>query len=159
MRFEDIYKSNYVAGYINEDASNKEPFIGQEFFPNDRTVGLYIDWLRQTLGVNMMLNVSNLDAQPKIRTREGFKTEHTELAFFRESMHVRERDMLMLAAAERDNNPFVIQALATASVHVSNLVASAAIAISSGMMQLLAPDESTSSIYLGPHRLPLHTHT
>ena len=149
MRFEDIYKSNYVAGYINEDASNKEPFIGQEFFPNDRTVGLSIDWLRQTLGVNMMLNVSNLDAEPKLRTREGFKTENTELAFFRESMHVRERDMLMLAAAERDNNPFVRQALANAFDDVSKLVDAADIAIESMRMQLLATDAGTPKISLG----------
>ena len=53
MRFEDIYKSNYVAGYITEAASNREPFMGEAFFPNDRTVGLSIDWLKQTLGVNV----------------------------------------------------------------------------------------------------------
>src|SRR5699024_2050260 len=122
MRFEDIYKSNYVAGYITEAASNKEPFMGEAFSPNDRTVGLSIDWLRQTLGVNVMLNVSNFDAQPKIRTREGFKTENTEMAFFRESMHVRERDMLMLAMAESQNNPYVRQAMAHAYDDVSKLV-------------------------------------
>ena len=32
MRFEDIYKSNYVAGYITEAASNREPFMGEAFF-------------------------------------------------------------------------------------------------------------------------------
>ena len=129
MRFEDIYKSNYVAGYITEAASNREPFMGEAFFPNDRTVGLSIDWLKQTLGVNVMLNVSNLDAQPKIRTREGFQTENTEMALFRESMHVRERDMLMLAMAENENNPYVRQAMAHAFDDVSKLVDAADIAI------------------------------
>ena len=149
MRFEDIYKSNYVAGYITEAQSNKEPFLGEGFFPNDRTVGLSIDWLRQTLGVNMMLNVSNLDAQPKIRTREGFKTENTEMAFFRESMHVRERDMLMLAMAESQNNPFVRQAMAHAFDDVSKLVDAADIAVESMRMQLLATDAGTPKISLG----------
>lgn len=149
MRFEDIYKSNYVAGYITEAASNKEPFMGEAFFPNDRTVGLSIDWLRQTLGVNVMLNVSNFDAQPKIRTREGFKTENTEMAFFRESMHVRERDMLMLAMAESQNNPYVRQAMAHAYDDVSKLVDAADIAIESMRMQLLATDAGTPKISLG----------
>ena len=149
MRFEDIYKSNYVAGYITEEASNKEPFIGEAFFSNDRTFGLSIDWLRQTLGVNMMLNVSNLDAQPKIRTREGFKTENTEMAFFRESMHVRERDMLMLATAESQNNPYVRQAMTHAFDDVSKLVDAADIAIESMRMQLLATDSGTPKISLG----------
>lgn len=149
MRFEDIYKSNYVAGYITEAASNKDSFLGEGFFPNDRTVGLSIDWLRQTLGVNVMLNVSNLDAQPKIRTREGFKTENTEMAFFRESMHVRERDMLMLAMAESQNNPYVRQAMAHAFDDVSKLVDAADIAIESMRMQLLATDAGTPKISLG----------
>ena len=149
MRFEDIYKSNYVAGYITEAASNKDAFLGEGFFPNDRTVGLSIDWLRQTLGVNVMLNVSNLDAQPKIRTREGFKTENTEMAFFRESMHVRERDMLMLAMAESQNNPYVRQAMAHAFDDVSKLVDAADIAIESMRMQLLATDAGTPKISLG----------
>ena len=149
MRFEDIYKSNYVAGYITEAASNREPFMGEAFFPNDRTVGLSIDWLKQTLGVNVMLNVSNLDAQPKIRTREGFQTENTEMAFFRESMHVRERDMLMLAMAENENNPYVRQAMAHAFDDVSKLVDTADIAIESMRMQLLATDAGTPKISLG----------
>ena len=149
MRFEDIYKSNYVAGYIAEAESNKEPFLGEGFFPNDRTVGLSIEWLRQTLGVNVMLNVSNLDAQPKIRTREGFQTENTEMAFFRESMHVRERDMLMLAMAESNTNPYVRQAMAHAFDDVSKLVDAADIAVESMRMQLLATDAGTPKISLG----------
>ena len=149
MRFEDIYKSNYVAGYITEAASNKEPFLGEGFFPNDRTVGLSIDWLKQTLGVNMMLNVSNFDAQPKLRVREGFHTENTEMAFFRESMHVRERDMIMLAMAESQNNPYVRQAMAHAFDDVSKLVDAADIAVESMRMQLLATDNGTPKISLG----------
>ena len=149
MRFEDIYKSNYVAGYITEAASNKEPFLGEGFFPNDRTVGLSIDWLKQTLGVNMMLNVSNFDAQPKLRVREGFHTENTEMAFFRESMHVRERDMIMLAMAESQNNPYVRQAMAHAFDDVSKLVDAADIAAESMRMQLLATDNGTPKISLG----------
>lgn len=149
MRFEDIYKSNYVAGYITEAASNKDPFLGEGFFPNDRTVGLSIDWLKQTLGVNMMLNVSNFDAIPKLRTREGFKTENTEMAFFRESMHVRERDMLLLAMAEKQDNPYVKQAMTHAFDDVSKLVDAADIAIESMRMQLLATDAGTPKISLG----------
>lgn len=149
MRFEDIYKSNNVAGYITEAASNKEPFLGEAFFPNDKIIGLSAEWLRQNLDVNIMLNASNLDAQPKIRTREGFKVENTELAFFRESMHVRERDMLMLSIAENQNNPYVRQAMANAYDDVSKLVDAADIAVEAMRMQLLATDAGTPKISLG----------
>ena len=47
-------------------------------------------------GLNAILKPSNFDALPTIRTREGFKEEHTEMVFFRESMVVKEEDMMKL---------------------------------------------------------------
>ena len=107
MRIEDFLRSPVVAAYITESQSLKDPFLGLQFFPNDKVVGLSIDWLRQVMGVNVMLKVSTLDSTPTLRTREGFKMESTKMAFFREQMQVNEHDMLMLATIENDNNPYI----------------------------------------------------
>ena len=149
MRFEDLLKSAPIAAYITEAESRKEAPLGLQFFPNDKTVGLTLEWLKQKLGVNVILNVSNLDAQPRIRTRNGFSVESAEMAFFRESMLVRERDMLNVAVAENQNNPYIRQAFRNAFDDAETLIDAANLATELMRMSLLATNDGDVKISLG----------
>ena len=158
MRIEDFLRSPVVAAYITETQSVKDPFLGLQFFPNDKVVGLSVDWIRQVMGVNVMLKVSTLDSTPTLRTREGFKMESSKMAFFREQMHVNEHDMLMLATIENDNNPYIRQALTNAFNDVEKLVDAADVAAEVMRMQLLATNDGTPQISLGAADNTIYTY-
>ena len=103
----DIYDSQAVAVRRTQDPSNAMGFVGKAFFPNRKKLGLSLKWIKTHKGLNAILKPSNFDAIPMIRVREGFKQESTEMIFFRESMTVREEDLMRLMEIEDANSPFI----------------------------------------------------
>ena len=158
MRITDIFDSESVALNRIEVESNRIPFMGQAFFPNRKKVGLSIKWLKQNIGLNSMLNTSNFDALPIIRTREGFKMENTEMIFFRESMHVKEEDMMEIMRAQSSNDPYVNAVLDSIYDDTNKLVDAADIAAEAMRMQLLATTDGTPKISIGTSDNMIHTY-
>lgn len=158
MRITDIFDSESVALNRIEVESNRIPFMGQAFFPNRKKVGLSIKWLKQNIGLNSMLNTSNFDALPIIRTREGFKMENTEMIFFRESMHVKEEDMMEIMRAQSSNDPYVNAVLDSIYDDTNKLVDAADIAAEAMRMQLLATTDGTPKIAIGTSDNMIHTY-
>lgn len=158
MRITDIFDSESVALNRIEVESNRIPFMGQAFFPNRKKVGLSIKWLKQNIGLNSMLNTSNFDALPIIRTREGFKMENTEMIFFRESMHIKEEDMMEIMRAQSSNDPYVNAVLDSIYDDTNKLVDAADIAAEAMRMQLLATTDGTPKISIGTSDNMIHTY-
>lgn len=158
MRLTDVFDSEAVALNRTEVESNRIPFMGQAFFPNRKKVGLSIKWLKQNIGLNSMLNTSNFDAIPIIRTREGFKMENTEMIFFRESMHVKEEDMMEIMRAQDSNDPYVTAVLDSIYDDTNKLIDAADIAAEAMRMQLLATDDGTPKISIGTSDNMIHTY-
>ena len=158
MRITDIFDSESVALNRIEVESNRIPFMGQAFFPNRKKVGISIKWLKQNIGLNSMLNTSNFDALPIIRTREGFKMENTEMIFFRESMHVKEEDMMEIMRAQSSNDPYVNAVLDSIYDDTNKLVDAADIAAEAMRMQLLATTDGTPKISIGTSDNMIHTY-
>lgn len=158
MRLTDVFDSEAVALNRTEVESNRIPYMGQAFFPNRKKVGLSIKWLKQHIGLNSMLNTSNFDATPLIRTREGFKMENTEMIFFRESMHVKEEDMMEIMRAQDSNDPYVTSVLDSIYDDTNRLIDSADIAAEAMRMQLLATADGTPKISIGTSDNMIHTY-
>ena len=158
MRLTDVFDSEAVALNRSEVESNRIPFMGEAFFPNRKKVGLSIKWLKQNIGLNSMLNTSNFDAIPMIRTREGFKMENTEMVFFRESMHVKEEDMMEIMRAQDANDPYVDAVLDSIYDDANRLIDAADIAAENMRMQLLATNKGTPMISIGTSDNMIHTY-
>lgn len=158
MRLTDVFDSEAVAINRTEVESNRIPYMGQSFFPNRKKVGLSVKWLRINKGLNIMLNTSNFDAIPMIRTREGFKQENTEMIFFRESMHVKEEDMMEIMRAQDSGDPYVNSVLDSIYDDTNRLIDAADIATEVMRMQLLATTDGTPKISIGTSDNMTHTY-
>lgn len=159
MRITDVFDSASVALNRAEVESNRMPYLGQAFFPNRKKMGLSIKWLKQNIGLNSIMNASNFDAIPVIRTREGFKMENTEMIFFRESMHVKEEDMMEIARVREANDPYVNAVLENIYDDTNKLVDAADIAAEAMRMQLLAANKDGHPVIsIGTSDNMIHTY-
>lgn len=138
MLIDKIVNAQSVAYAATEAASNKIPFIGLSFFPEEKKAGIDLRWIKSYKGATPVLAPSNFDALPVLRSREGIKIESTEMPFFRESMQVTERDLIEIGRAEDANDPFLVSALQNVYDDTNSLVASAEVVGEVMRMQLLA---------------------
>lgn len=145
----DVYDSRAVAVRRSENPSNAMDFIGKQFFPNKKKLGLSIKWIKTHKGLNAILKPSNFDATPMIRGREVFKEESTEMVFFRESMPIKENDLMRLMEIEDTNSPFIPDILASIYNDADRLLDGAEIAAEVMRMALLAPEDGKPKITIG----------
>lgn len=146
MLIESVVSSKSIALAATEDASNKIPYLGLGFFPAQAQEGIDLKWIKTHKGLSPILAPSNFDALPVIRGREGVTIEKTEMPFFRESMFVSERDMVEIERVEKENDPYLVQALRNIYDDTNNLVESARVVPEIMRMQLLAAPNGKPSI-------------
>ena len=92
MNIRDVYSAKAIALVNTEVASNKIAYLGSGLFPAKKKMGLDLKWIKTSKGLPVSLAPSNFDAVSTLRSREGFKLTETEMAFFRESMLIKEAD-------------------------------------------------------------------
>ncbi|MBE6721842.1 MAG: phage capsid protein [Ruminococcaceae bacterium] len=104
-----MFTANAVANDWTTAYSNEIPYLGSAFFAPRKKTGLTVSWLKGTKGLPVAINLSSFDAKPTFRDRAGVSRSETELAFFRESMIVKEKDIQdLMEVQNRDaNDPFV----------------------------------------------------
>ena len=160
VRINDVFNARAVALNRTEVASNRTPFLGEGFFPNRKKVGLDISWIKSHKGLNAILAPSNFDAIPVLRTREGFKMENTQMVFFRETMQVKEEDMMKLAMVEdaTAGNAYVREVLDDIYDDTNKLLDAAEIAAEVMRMQLLATTAGTPKISIGVKDNTIYTY-
>lgn len=149
MKITDILNARAIAVNRTEVASNRIPFLGEGLFPNRKKIGLDLSWIKVHKGLNAVLAPTNFDAIPILRTREGFKQEVTEMPFFRESMHIKEKDMMEIARVEDARSPYVMDVLAGIYDDTNRLIEAAEISAEAMRMQLLATTSGSPKIVIG----------
>ena len=92
-RFTDAFTSQAIAAIVNENASNRIPYLGEGLFPRVQKSGLNLKWFKQNLGLPVILKPSAFDANATIRSRQGLEVIDTEMAYFKEAMIVKEQDI------------------------------------------------------------------
>ena len=90
MNIREVYSSKAIALRHNEVASNKQAYLGKGLFPTKKKTGLDLKWIKTSKGLPVSLKPSAFDTVSTIRSREGFKMTETEMAFFKESMLIKE---------------------------------------------------------------------
>lgn len=139
MKITDIFDAKAVAERQTEEASNQIPYLGEGLFPSDKKMGLDLKWIKTHKGLPVSLAPSNFDAKSILRGREGFTIEKTQMAFFRESMLVKEEDEQEIMRVQDANDPYVASVLASIYDDTDTLIEGARVVPERMRMQLLAP--------------------
>ena len=140
MNILEIFNAKAVATQWNEVASNKVPYLGKGFFPNRKKMGLDLGWIKGLNGLPVSLAPTNFDAKSTLRSREGFEMINNEMAFFRESMLVREADEQEIMRVQSANDAYANEVLARIYDDVNTLLDGAEVVPERMRMQLLCPE-------------------
>lgn len=146
MRVSDFFTARTIAMNRAEVASNKIPFLGEQFFPAQKKMGLDLKWIKSFKGLGVALAPSAFDALATIRPREGFSVERTEMPLFRESMLVKEKDMMEIMRIQESNDPYADEVLRSIYDDTNTLLDGADIASERMRMQLLAAENGDVKI-------------
>ena len=92
MRLSEVFTAEAIALNYTNATSSSIPYMGQGLFPAKEKAGLDLKWIRGKNGLPVSLAPSNFDAKSTFRDRVGISLSETEMAFFRESMLVKEAD-------------------------------------------------------------------
>ena len=142
MIITDVFKSAKIALVATEVASNKIPYLGKGLFPPKKKMGLDLSWFKTSKGLPVALKPSAFDTVSTLRSREGFKEEETEMAFFKESMLIKEKDEQEMMRIQDSKDPYASALLAKIYDDTTNLVEGAEVIPERMIWQLLAPQNS-----------------
>lgn len=146
MNLRDAYSAEAISLVHTEAASNKQAYLGAGLFPPKKKMGLDLKWIKTHKGLPVSIAPSNFDAVSTIRSREGFKMTETEMAFFRESMLVKESDEQEIMRAKDSTDPYAAEALERLFDDTTTLVDGANVVPERMIMQLLAPTDGSPKI-------------
>lgn len=144
MKITDAFSAASLAARWTGAASNRIPYLGAVLFPSRKKQGLDLKWIRGHKGLAVSLMPSNFDAKSTLRSREGFNLTETQMAFFRESMLVKEADEQEVMRVQSANDPYAIDVLNRIYDDMMTLVDGADVVAERMRMQLLCPDTDGS---------------
>ena len=90
MSIFDLIKASELTSYWEENVQDRPPYLGEELFPNDKKLGLKLDWIKGANGLPVVLKPSAFDVGAVPRPRLGFDKLSAEMPFFKESVYVDE---------------------------------------------------------------------
>lgn len=86
----DFASSQNITAYWEEKKVGMPPYLGEELYPDDKKLGLKLDWIKGSKGLPVVLKPSAYDAKAKKRPRIGFDKLSAQMPYFKESMSVDE---------------------------------------------------------------------
>ena len=146
MNIRDAYNAKAIAVRHTEAASNKQAYLGAGLFPNKKKTGLDLKWIKTSKGLPVSLAPSAFDTVSTLRSREGFKITETEMAFFKESMLVKENDEQEIMRVQDSSDPFAQEVLDRIYDDAETLLEGAAVVPERMRMQLLSAENGSPSI-------------
>jgi len=146
MRLRDAYSAKAIAIAHTEAASNKIPYLGSLLFPAKKKMGLDLKWIKTSKGLPVSLMPSAFDTRSTIRSREGIKIQETEMAYFKESMLVKEVDEQEILRVKESSDPYAQEVLDRIFDDANTLVDGARVVPERMIMQLLNPINGHPSI-------------
>lgn len=139
MKLTDIFTADAIALNYTNAASNAIPYLGTGLFPAQKKAGLDLKWIKGHNGLPVSLAPSAFDAKSKFRDRVGISINETQMAFFRESMLVKEADEQEIMRVQDANDPYAAQVLTNIFNDTQTLIDGANVVPERMIMQLLAP--------------------
>lgn len=146
MNIREAYSSKAIAIRHNEVASNKQAYLGKGLFPSKKKTGLDLKWIKTSKGLPVSLAPSAFDTKSTIRSREGFKMTETEMAFFKESMLIKENDEQEIMRIQDSTDPFAREVLDRIYDDAETLLEGAEVVPERMRMQLLSAEDGHPGI-------------
>lgn len=139
MLLSEVFNSQTIAVNYTEAGSNAIPYLGVGLFPEKKKAGLELKWIKGNKGLPISLAPSAFDAKSKFRDRIGVSVDTSDMAFFRESMLVNEKDEQEILRAQDANDPYAKDVLDNIFNDSKTLVDGALVVPERMRMQLLSP--------------------
>lgn len=146
MNIKEVFNSRAIASVVTEAGSNKVAYLGAGLFPAKKKMGLDLKWIKGHKGLAVSLAPSNFDAVSTIRSRQGMEISETQMAFFRESMLLKEADRQELLRVKEANDPYAQDVIGRIYDDAQTLVDGANVIPERMIMQLLTPANGHPSI-------------
>ena len=146
MKLTDVFNADAIALNYTEVASNAVPYLGTGFFPAQKKAGLDLKWIKGHKGLPVSLMPSAFDAKSTFRDRVGISINETQMAFFRESMLVKEQDEQEIMRVQDANDPYAATVLENIFDDSRTLIDGANVVPERMIMQLLAPVDGSMGI-------------
>lgn len=137
MNLSEFFTPAAIASNWEEVASNRIPYLGTGLFPARKKAGLDLSWLKGSKGLPVSLMPSAFDAKATFRDRIGFEKLETEMPFFREGFHIKERDRQELLRAPESSDPYAQEVINRVFDDAQNLIDGANVVPERMIMQLL----------------------
>ncbi len=139
MILSDVFTAESVAANWTEAASNATLYYGAGLFPAKKKAGLDLKWICGNKGLPVSLAPSAFDTKSSLRDRIGIKLNKAEMAFFRESMLVKEADEQEILRVQDAGDPYAVDVLERVFDDAQTLIDGANVVPERMIMQLLAP--------------------
>jgi len=139
MILSDVFTAESVAANWTEAASNATLYYGAGLFPAKKKAGLDLKWICGNKGLPVSLAPSAFDTKSSLRDRIGIKLNKAEMAFFRESMLVKEADEQEILRVQDAGDPYAVDVLGRGFDDAQTLIDGANVVPERMIMQLLAP--------------------
>ena len=148
MRVSDFYSANNLVAVHTEAGSNKVPFLFESLFPSAKKAGLTLKSIRTHKGATIALKPSAFDAKSTLRSREGFSLFEQEMAYFKESMVVKEEDEQKLMDIADASSQVVVDVMNNIFDDANTLIESANVIPEIMRSQIMANENGKPSISL-----------
>lgn len=148
MFINEVFNTNAIAAYMTEAQSNRIPYLGEAYFPNKKKMGIDLKWLKSHKGLGIALKPSNFDAIPTVRPRGQAQTTKEEMPIFRESMVIKEHDLMEISRIREATDPYLQPVVDSMYDDVTELVNGADITAERMRMNLLAPANGNMQIVI-----------
>lgn len=146
MRISDVYTTGAIALYQTQNPSNREPFLLQSYFPNKKKMGDDIEFLKTHRGIGIALKHSTYDALPEVRPRGQAQLTKHRMPLFRESMIVKEHELMEIARIQDRNSPFLQPIVDSLYSDVDTLFEGAEISAEWLRSQIFAPIDGNMQV-------------
>lgn len=138
MTIFELVTAPEVTSYWETLTQDREPYLGETLFPNDKKLGLDLKWLKGSKGLPVALKLSAFDAQAVPRARIGFEKISAEMPFFKESLYIDEELRQELnKVLESGNQAYIDSIMNRVFDDEASLIESAAVARERMRMMLL----------------------
>lgn len=111
MSIYDLIISKEIVAYWELLTQDREPYMGEELWPDDKKLGLDLKWLKGSNGLPIVLKASAFDVAAIPRPRIGFERLSAEMPFFKESKYIDEELRQELNKVIESNNQAYIDAV------------------------------------------------
>ena len=90
MSIYDLVVAQEITAYWETLSQDREPYLGEELFPNRKKLGLNLKWIKGSKGLPVVLAPSAYDVEAKKRSRIAFDKLSADMPFFKESTYIDE---------------------------------------------------------------------